>query len=121
MEATLNKNENYTWKFVKKPGNIMEFCHCGKMGTLIICLVSVLMSAVYYQVSCWMQYQPLGAQLLGFAPLQHLGFYLWQAYVQPGDGHWPTPGMHRVAAPCTTLSRGSLMLLHLLFPAILSI
>ena len=25
MEATLNKNENYTWKFVKKPGNIMEF------------------------------------------------------------------------------------------------
>ena len=24
MEATLNKNENYTWKFVKKPGNIME-------------------------------------------------------------------------------------------------
>ena len=34
MEATLNKNENYTWKFVKKPGNIKEFCHCGKMGTL---------------------------------------------------------------------------------------
>ena len=34
MEATLNKNENYTWKFVKKPGNIMEFCHCGKMETL---------------------------------------------------------------------------------------
>ena len=34
MEATLNKNENYTWKFVKKPGNIMEFCHHGKMGTL---------------------------------------------------------------------------------------
>ena len=34
MEVTLNKNENYTWKFVKKPGNIMEFCHCGKMGTL---------------------------------------------------------------------------------------
>ena len=24
MEATLNKNENNTWKFVKKPGNIME-------------------------------------------------------------------------------------------------
>ena len=34
MEATLNENENYTWKFVKKPGNIMEFCHHGKMGTL---------------------------------------------------------------------------------------
>ena len=24
MEATLNKNENYTWKFVKKTGNIMK-------------------------------------------------------------------------------------------------
>ena len=34
MKATLNKNENYTWKFVIKPGNIMEFCHRGKMGTL---------------------------------------------------------------------------------------
>ena len=34
MEATLNKNENYTWKFVKKPGNIMDFSHCGKMGML---------------------------------------------------------------------------------------
>ena len=34
MEATLKKKENYTWKFVKKPGNIMEFCHSGKMGTL---------------------------------------------------------------------------------------
>ena len=36
MEATLNKNENYTWKFVKKSGNIMEFCHHGKMGTLYL-------------------------------------------------------------------------------------
>ena len=36
MEATLNKNENYTWKFVKIKNleNIMEFCHHGKMGTL---------------------------------------------------------------------------------------
>ena len=35
----------------------------------------------------------LGAQPLGFAPLQPLGVYQWQAYVQPGDGHWPTPGV----------------------------
>ena len=34
MEATFNINENYTWKFVNKNGNIMEFCHRGKMGTL---------------------------------------------------------------------------------------
>ena len=38
------------------------------------------------------------------------------AYVQPGDGHWPTPRMHRLAVPYTTLSRWSLMLLNLLFP-----
>ena len=61
----------------------------------------------------WMLYSPMGAQLLGFAPLQPFGVYPWQAYVQPGDGHWSMPGMHRVAA---TLSRGSLLLLSLLFP-----
>ena len=47
--------------------------------------------------------------------MQSLEYYLWQAYVQPGN--WPIPGMHRIAAPFTTLSRGSLMLLHLLFPS----
>ena len=46
-----------------------------------------------------MLYLPSGAQPLGFAPLQPFGVYPWQAYVQPGDGHWSTPGMHRVAAP----------------------
>ena len=55
---------------------------------------------------------PLGAivdaisQLLGFVPLQPFRAYPWQAHVQPGDGHWPTPGMHQVAAPSTALSRG---------------
>ena len=83
----------------------------------IICSMSVLVSAFYFQVPCWMPYPPLGAQPLGFAPLQPVGVYPWQAYVQPDDGHQPTPGMHRVAAPSTTLSRGSLMLLHLLFPS----
>ena len=47
----------------------------------------------------------MGAQLLGFAPWQPFGVYPWQAYVQPGDGHWSTPGMHRVAAPTATLGR----------------
>ena len=50
-----------------------------------------------------MPYSPMGAQLLGFAPLQPFGVYPWQAYVQPGDDHWSTPGMHRVAAPSATL------------------
>ena len=56
-------------------------------------------------------YSPLGAQLIGFAPLQSFGVYLRQAYVQPGDGHWPTPGMHRVAVPSTALGKGTLLLL----------
>ena len=46
-----------------------------------------------------------GAQPLGFAPWQPFGVYPWQAYVQPGDGHWSTPGMHRGAAPSATLGR----------------
>ena len=52
-----------------------------------------------------MLYSPMGAQPLGFAPLQPFGVYPWQAYVQPGDGHWSTPGMHIVAAPSATLGR----------------
>ena len=75
---------------------------------LSICLMSVLVFAFYFQVPCWMPYPPLGAQLLGSAPFQPLGVYPWHAYVQPGDGHQPTPGMHRVAAPSTTLSGGAL-------------
>ena len=42
---------------------------------------------------------------LGFAPWQPFGVYPWQAYVQPGDGHLSTPGMHQVAAPSATLGR----------------
>ena len=63
----------------------------------------------------------MGAQLLGFAPLQPIGVYPWQAYVQPGDGHWSTPGMHRVTDPSTTLGRWSLLLLIQLFPNIPSV
>ena len=83
----------------------------------ITCLVSVLVTVFYFQVPCWMPYSPLGAQPVGFAPLQSLGVYTWQAYVLPGNGHWPTPSMYRVAAPSTTLSGGSLLLLCLLFPS----
>ena len=87
----------------------------------IICLVSVLVSAFYFQVPCWMPYSPFGAQPLGFASLQPLGVYLWQAYVQAGNGHQPTPSMHRVAAPSTTLSRGSFCYSVCCSPAIPSI
>ena len=47
----------------------------------------------------------MGVQTLGLAPWQPFGVYPWQAYVQPGDGHWSTPGMHQVAAPSATLAR----------------
>ena len=63
-----------------------------------------------------MPYSPVGAQPLGFTPWQPFGVYPWLAYVQPGGGHQSTPGMHRVAAPSATLSRGSLLLLILLCP-----
>ena len=69
----------------------------------IICLVSVWVSAFYFQVPCWIPYSSLGVQPLGFAPLQPLGVYLWQAYVLPGDDHQPIAGIHRVAAPSTTI------------------
>ena len=82
-----------------------------------ICLVSVLVYAFCFQVPCCMSYSPMGAQPLGFASLQPFGAYPWEAYVQHGDGHQPTPGMHRVAASSTVFSRGSLMLLNQLFPS----
>ena len=65
-----------------------------------------------------------GVQLLGFVPLQPFGAYPWQAYVQPGDGHWvmvTTPGMHQVAAPSIALSRSSLLVLNQLSSAIQTI
>ena len=83
----------------------------------IICLVSNLLSAFYFQVPGWMLYSSMGALPLGFAPLQPFGVYPRQAYVQPGDGHWSMLGMHRVAAPSATFSWGSLLLLSLLFPS----
>ena len=41
----------------------------------VICLISVLVSAFYFQVPCWMPYSPLRAQPLGFSALQPLGVY----------------------------------------------
>ena len=63
-----------------------------------------------------MLYSPMGAQPLGFAPWQPFGVYPWQAYVQPGDGHWSTPGMHRVAASTATLGRGEPSATHSAVP-----
>ena len=81
----------------------------------VCCLFWCLLSTFRCHNGCHIH--PWGAQMLGFAPLQPIGAYPWQAYVQPGNGHQPTPGMHRVAAPSTALSRGSLLLLNQLFPS----
>ena len=75
--------------------SLLPFC-------IFICFL--VCSGVYafcFQAPCWMLYSHIGAQTLGFAPLQPFEAYPWQAYVQPGDGHQPTPGMHRVIAPST--------------------
>ena len=79
---------------------------------VFICLVSVMVYAFCFLVPCWMPYSPLRAQPLGYAPLQPFGAYPWIAYVQPGNGYQPTPGMHWVVASTTALSRGSLLLLN---------
>ena len=63
-----------------------------------------------------MPYSPMRVQPLGFAPLQRFGVYPWQAYMQPGDGHPSTPGMHRLAAPSTTLDRGEPSATHSAVP-----
>ena len=42
-----------------------------------------------------------GGSIIGVCTIAALWSKLWQAYVQPGDGHQSTPGMHQVAAPST--------------------
>ena len=63
-----------------------------------------------------MPYSRMGAQLLGFAPWQPFRVYPWQAYLQSGDGHQSTPGMHRVAAASATLGRGEPSATHSAVP-----
>ena len=63
-----------------------------------------------------MPYSLMGARPLGFVPLQPFGVYPWQVYVQPGDSHQSTPGMHRVAAPSATLGRGEPSATHSAVP-----
>ena len=41
-----------------------------------------------------LMYSPLEVQPLGFAMLQPMGVYPWQAYMPPGDGLWPMPGVY---------------------------
>ena len=73
---------------------------------LFWCLLSTFICHAGFHI------HPLGLKHRGLHHCNNLGVYLWQAYVQPSDGHQPMSGMHRVAAPCTTLSRAELYAAH---------
>ena len=77
-------------------------------STTFLCyiLVYVMVFAYCFQVPMWLPCSPLGAQPLGFAASQPFPVYPWQAYMPPGDGQWPIPGVLHVAAPTTAVSRG---------------
>ena len=45
-------------------------------------------------------------------------YTLGRHYVPPGDGLWPMPGEHQVAAPLTALSRRELNATHSAIPSI---
>ena len=56
-------------------------------------LVLVMVFAFCFQVPMSLPCSPMGAHLFGHAMQQPYGLYLWQVYVPPGDGLWPTPGV----------------------------
>ena len=64
-------------------------------------LVSVMVFAFCFHVPMWPSCSPRGAQLWGHATQQTFGDYPWQAYIPPGNGLHPMPGVHNVAAPLT--------------------
>ena len=49
--------------------------------------------AFCFQVPMWLPCSEMGAQLLGFAMPHPYGVYPYQAYVSPGHGLWPIPGV----------------------------
>ena len=59
-----------------------------------------------------MPYSPMGTQPFGIAPLWPFGAYPWQALLHPSDAYQPMPGISRVAAPSTALSRDRFLLFH---------
>ena len=93
--------------FRVEPPTMLYFYMFGVCSGVCFLLSGAMLGAIF----------TYGPQPLGFAPLQPFEAYLWQAYVQPGSGHLPTQGMHRVAAPSTALSRGNVLLLIQLAPS----
>ena len=78
--------------------------------TNFIMLVLLTVFAFYFQVPMWLLCSAMGAQLLGFAPLQSLSIYHWQTYVPPQDGH----GLHQECMEWLLLPDGSIPFLDVL-------
>ena len=81
------------------------------------CTDHVLYVGVLLSVSMWLPCSLKGIQPLGFVTPQPFRVCPWKDYVLSGDGLWPTPGVHWVAAPSTASSRGSFMLVIQLSPS----
>ena len=90
------------FSFRVKPPTVLYFYMSGVCSGVCFLFSGTMLDAVFTN----------GALPVGFTPLEPFGAYPWQTYVQRGIGHWSTPGMHRVAAPSTAFSRGSLLLLN---------
>ena len=69
-----------------------------------------------FQVFMWLPCSQVGPQLLGLTSPQPFKMYPWQAYGPPGDGPWPTSGVHHVAAPPTSSRRRELCAPHSAVP-----
>ena len=50
--------------------------------------------AFCFQVYMWLPHSAMGTQPLKLKMSQPFGVHPWQAYVPPGNGQWPTPGVH---------------------------
>ena len=85
--------------------------YCSGITGHFIMLVSIIMFVLYFQVPNVAAMFTNKGSTLGLTLSQPFRLYPWHAYVPPGAGPWPMPGVHQVAAPCTALSRGSFMLL----------
>ena len=85
-----------------KPSTIFYFYMFGVCSDVFFLLSGAMLDAIY----------TYGGSTVGVCTNATLGDYPWQVYVQPGSGHWPIACMHRVGAPSTALSRGSLLLLN---------
>ena len=93
------------FSFRVEPPTILYFYMFGVCSGVCFLLSDAMLDAVFIY----------GGSNIGVCTIATPGAYPLQVYVQPGNGHQPTPGMHRVAAPSTALS--SFMLLNQLSPS----